>query len=53
MKLLQNKIKDILGDADITDEIQDQKIVKFEFTGCIHENISPKDYPKDCKITLN
>ena len=52
MKLLQTKIKSILGDSDITDEIQDQKIIKFEFPGCIHENISPKDYPKECNIII-
>jgi hypothetical protein len=48
MKLLQNKIKSILGDSDITDDIEEQKITKFEYTGCIHENIAPKDFPKEC-----
>jgi len=26
------------------------KIETFEFSGCIHENITPKDYNKKCNI---
>jgi hypothetical protein len=49
MVLLQKKIKEVLVNSEITDEIEEQKITKFEFPGCIHENIAPKDFPKECK----
>jgi hypothetical protein len=51
MVLIHKKVKEVLGDSNIIDDIEEQIITKFEFPGCIHENISPKDFPKECSIS--
>jgi hypothetical protein len=50
-KTLKKKIQKIMNDKELDiDPDLEMKIESFEFQGCIHENISPKDYDKKCKI---
>jgi ATP-dependent RNA helicase DOB1 len=55
-KLIEQKLKDIIGvgsDKNSNQEISmdpDMNIITINSTGCIHENITPKDYPNPGKF---
>ena len=43
---LESKIKKILENDNTTFDQEEMNIEVYEFPGCIHENITPKDYNK-------
>ena len=49
---LEAKIKTILDGVDqINLDFDEFKVTSFNFNGMIHDNITPKDYDKECKFT--
>ena len=48
---LEAKIKNILeGDNQINLDFDEFKVTSFNFNGMIHDNITPKDYDKECNL---
>lgn len=47
-RLIESKIKRILGEGPIINPDLEMNMEVFEFQGCHHENITPRDYSKRC-----